>query len=121
MHTEASPCCGQVRLSMTRAGMPPTRHTSAGQAAWQTGHRDIVFFSSLSARNVGGGFGLKPARPMNFERSRLCILMSARRAANEQDRQPKHGQKAHHREEQPDARKHSISPMRPSAFRKQYH
>src|SRR5947209_8182272 len=53
MHNVASPCAGQVRLRKTFAGRPSIRHTSAGHAAWQTGHRLVVRLSSCSVATIG--------------------------------------------------------------------
>jgi hypothetical protein len=49
MQTLASPCVGQVRLRKTFGEIPPVRQTSAGHGSWQTGQRDVVRLSSLSA------------------------------------------------------------------------
>jgi len=48
MQVSASPWTGQMRRKNTFAFGLSVRHTSAGQATWQTGQRLVVRLSSCS-------------------------------------------------------------------------
>src|SRR5438876_9597373 len=51
MQTVASPCVEQVRVRKTFDAIPPLRQTSAGQAVWQIGQREVVRLSILSRKS----------------------------------------------------------------------
>src|SRR5262245_39088180 len=53
MQTLASPCSEQNRLRNTCDRPPPLRHTSAGQAAKQTGQREVVRLSNWPCERSG--------------------------------------------------------------------
>src|SRR5579872_5518025 len=58
MQTVASPCSGQVRLRKTFDGIPPVRHTSAGQGIWHAGQREVVRFNSVSRNSSNSGMAV---------------------------------------------------------------